>query len=415
MGIYTEEIKKFSVKVTYDRDDSCGAGSGVLVKINDSICYVITAKHNFKVGANKTYKDVDVKNLKLNLDKIKINKDIEKNLCTIDKIIYEDDRYDILIFTTSNWTNYIEGLDKVNIDLTQSHTYEYYCFYGYPIDKEGTPSKKMEHHGYREAEEYILRLDRVQSSNDDAVTGFSGSGIFGKNKKDSNFYLMGIFTEFEDDHEFYYGIDFNRIFNEVDKKLIIPLKNYKQSYIFDKGDYLEPRTVLIKKLNIHVAVCPITYEEFNKFVKDTGHRKPREYKGKSKNRPVVDVDWDNAISYCIWLSKKTGIKYQLPTLIEWNQILNENMNNLDAEELKKYVCYNTDKTIQVNKKKPSQLGIYHILGNVNEWCYTSERLKSAKGGSYNNKTINELVNMDIKRLPSIPSPYIGFRVVRKND
>ena len=35
------------------------------------------------------------------------------------------------------------------------------------------------------------------------------------------------------------------------------------------------------------------------------------------DHPVVWVSWHNAVDFCIWLSKKEGKKYRLPTEAEW--------------------------------------------------------------------------------------------------
>ena len=37
------------------------------------------------------------------------------------------------------------------------------------------------------------------------------------------------------------------------------------------------------------------------------------------NYPVLGVNWDGAMAYCNWLSKKTGKKYRLPTEAEWEK------------------------------------------------------------------------------------------------
>jgi hypothetical protein len=52
---YVNSIEPFSVKIV----DSL-SGSGVLVKINEEICYLVTARHNFKIEKNTTFIDVDV-------------------------------------------------------------------------------------------------------------------------------------------------------------------------------------------------------------------------------------------------------------------------------------------------------------------------------------------------------------------
>jgi len=40
-------------------------------------------------------------------------------------------------------------------------------------------------------------------------------------------------------------------------------KNITQSHIIYRDGYIEPRTVYIEELDIYVAVCPVTFEEYD--------------------------------------------------------------------------------------------------------------------------------------------------------
>jgi formylglycine-generating enzyme required for sulfatase activity len=39
----------------------------------------------------------------------------------------------------------------------------------------------------------------------------------------------------------------------------------------------------------------------------------------NENYPVLGVNWDGAVAYCNWISRKTGKKYRLPTEAEWEK------------------------------------------------------------------------------------------------
>ncbi|MDP7098909.1 MAG: formylglycine-generating enzyme family protein, partial [Rhodospirillales bacterium] len=62
----------------------------------------------------------------------------------------------------------------------------------------------------------------------------------------------------------------------------------------------------------------VTFEEFDHFVRESGHdHEPGDYGWGRGRRPVVDVSWDEAVAYCRWLSEETGHDYRLPTEAEW--------------------------------------------------------------------------------------------------
>jgi serine/threonine-protein kinase len=45
-------------------------------------------------------------------------------------------------------------------------------------------------------------------------------------------------------------------------------------------------------------------------------RVPRE---RELDLPVTDISWFDAVAYCEWLSKQTGLDYRLPTSLEWDK------------------------------------------------------------------------------------------------
>ena len=73
-----------------------------------------------------------------------------------------------------------------------------------------------------------------------------------------------------------------------------------------------------------MAKTPITNAQYYLFVKATQHTAPvnwendRPLKGK-ESHPVTNVVWNDAVSYCHWLSETTGKKIQLPSEAEWEK------------------------------------------------------------------------------------------------
>jgi len=99
--------------------------------------------------------------------------------------------------------------------------------------------------------------------------------------------------------------------------------------------------------------------------------------GYSGKHPGIGMTWHNAMTFCRWLSKKTGKQYRLPTEAEWEYACRAGSTSVfgfaDApNELADYAWCKTNadgETQEVAKKKPNAWGLYDMLGNVREWVY----------------------------------------------
>ena len=61
----------------------------------------------------------------------------------------------------------------------------------------------------------------------------------------------------------------------------------------------------------------ITFNDYDLFAAATGRDKPADQGWGRGNRPVINVSWDDAAAYALWLSKSTGFNYRLPSEAEW--------------------------------------------------------------------------------------------------
>jgi len=118
--------------------------------------------------------------------------------------------------------------------------------------------------------------------------------------------------------------------------------------------------------------------------------------GYDEKHPAIGMTWHNAMTFCRWLSRKTGKVYRLPTESEWEYACRAGTINVfgfgnDPNRLVDFAWYeaNTDSEIcEVGKKKPNAWGLYDMLGNVREWVYDFYSPTAYKEAAKNSPAVN---------------------------
>jgi hypothetical protein len=93
-------------------------------------------------------------------------------------------------------------------------------------------------------------------------------------------------------------------------------------------------------------------------------------------RPVTNVRWHSAISYCDWLSKKTGGYWRLPTEPEWEYAARAGDAGAAPASLDALAWHkgnSENRTHEGGEKKPNAFGLYDTLGNLWEYCLEFEK------------------------------------------
>jgi formylglycine-generating enzyme required for sulfatase activity len=117
----------------------------------------------------------------------------------------------------------------------------------------------------------------------------------------------------------------------------------------------------------------------------------------TKQHPVVNVSWNDAVAFCQWLSKKEGKTYRLPTEAEWEYACRAGTTTRfsfgDADANLKDYANVADRSVQekfdakaysdygfmdwddgypftspVGSFKANAWGLYDMHGNVCQWC-----------------------------------------------
>ncbi len=223
----------------------------------------------------------------------------------------------------------------------------------------------------------------------------------------------------------------------------------------EKGRYEDesPHPVRIGK-PFAIGRYEVMFYEYDQFATAMGRALPSDQKWGRNRRPVINVNWRDAMAYADWLSQQTGHRYRLPTEAEWeyaaragttasrywgddpNQgCVYANAADLDGKQV--FVGWTAMKchdgqvyTAPVGSYRSNEFGLFDVLGNVLEWtCSLYDKDAPAtgqhcdepvgggefvvRGGSWSDEPRNVRSAERHRSPPDFQDYFLGFRLVRE--
>ncbi len=175
---------------------------------------------------------------------------------------------------------------------------------------------------------------------------------------------------------------------------------------------------LVEGLNAPYAIAstPVTFDQYDSFCKATGYKQPIASFGRGK-QPVINVNVADALALCAWLSKKMNAVIRLPKEAEWEYAARggrrskryEYSGSNTVDDVAWHSGNSGNTTHVVASKKPNELGIYDMSGNVWEWCGTEGAIR---GGSWSYSHYYCRISARDDDHADNHSKLIGFRLLK---
>lgn len=265
----------------------------------------------------------------------------------------------------------------------------------------------------------------------------------------------------------------------VDGGTFIMGNNFNNETVKGDDDEKPPHKVTLS--SFYICEHEVTVKEYKEYVKATGKQMPdipnqewmdthldtkkyyvssgKKWWGWEDLYPMHNVTWYNAVDFCNWLSKKESLQecysknedggweldltkngYRLPTEAEWEYAARGGQKSkgyfYSGSNTLSDVAWYDETTLlsgpqDIKTKKPNELGIYDMSGNVWEWCsdyYKSTYYESSpdkdpyfsfhmpyrviRGGSWHYQGEFTTVTSRDGPKPEFTNYNYGFRLVR---
>lgn len=211
--------------------------------------------------------------------------------------------------------------------------------------------------------------------------------------------------------------------------------------------------------DFYIAKYELTFDDWDRYCDSTKRKPTDDMKWGRGKRPAMIVSWMDAVAYCNWLSKQdklhpayvideanktakwldTANGYRLPTEAEWEYAARggakgKETKHAGSDNLDEVAWYNDNsgqKTQPVGQKKPNELGLYDMNGNVWEWVWDrydgnyyqhspennptgpeEGPYRVTRGGAWYNKPEYVAITTRQNNTPDFRQNSVGFRIAR---
>ncbi|MEX8504321.1 SUMF1/EgtB/PvdO family nonheme iron enzyme [Leptothrix ochracea] len=241
--------------------------------------------------------------------------------------------------------------------------------------------------------------------------------------------------------------------------VVVPAGSFTMGSSASETGLYESETPAHKVVLAHpfaVGKFEITFEEWNVCVAEHACRPAWDGGWGEGRRPVIHINYEQAVGYTEWLSEKSGKVYRLLTEAEWEYAARAGTDKLrywgnsteraclfanvaDQSARQKHPdwaeTFDCDdafaQTAPVGSYRPNAFGLYDMLGNVWEWvddCYHATYqgapvdgsprlaldcpLRLYRGGSWYGFPKEVRTALRIKSVPTFSNDDLGLRVAR---
>lgn len=209
------------------------------------------------------------------------------------------------------------------------------------------------------------------------------------------------------------------------------------------ASYERPEHQVSIKNSYSISKYPVTFDEYDRFTKATGKPPVNDFNWGRGNRPVINVNIQDAQQFVTWLSQQTGYTYRLPSEAEWEYAARAGStsnypwgDNMKVGMANCSLCgsqWDRKMTSPVGQFPANAWGLHDMLGNVWEltadcWNFTYDGAPTdgsawrsgdckrtvLRGGSWGDHPKDLRSSTRLRSYSGTRTIVIGFRVVRED-